>query len=276
MRRKRVRWGRVIGHRVLVVLILVWTLLPIYWVVSTSLKWPVDALATPPKFVFRPTLANYKGVFERFDFGAYLLNSLTVGLMSTSISLLLGAFAAYSLSRFKLRGARVILMLVLLVRMIPGIVLVFPLFQMFRVTHLLGTRWAVVLAHSTFCLPFTIWMVKGFVDDIPIEIEQAAMLDGCSRLGALFRVAMPLVAPGLAACFTLNFIGSWNEFMFAMILTSGQNRTLPALVVSFIDFMSVDYGRLTAASVMVMIPMMAFGMLVQRNLTRGLTLGAVH
>lgn len=269
------RWGGFLLHRFIIVIIMVWVLFPIFWVIITSLKQPIDIVSTIPKIIFEPTLNNYRGVFERYNFIKYLFNSVIVGLMATTISLILGVFGAYSLSRFKVVGSNFLMMIALLVRMVPGIVLIFPLSRMFMYTHLLGTRWAIVLAHSTFLLPLIIWMMRGFFEEVPVEIEESAMIDGCSRWGALFRITIPLAAPGITACFIISLIMSWNEFMFAMILTSGQNRTLPALVVGFIEFISIDFGKLTAASVMVMLPMMIFGIFIQRHLARGLT-GGIH
>jgi multiple sugar transport system permease protein len=268
-------WTRFLLHRFSIVIIVVWTLLPIFWVIMTSLKQPIDIISPIPKIIFKPTLRNYMGLFERYDFARYFFNSVIIGFFSTTISLVLGLFAAYSLSRFKVIGGNILMTIALLVRMVPGIVIIFPLVQMFVYTHLYGTKWALILAHSTFLLPLTIWMMKGFFDEVPLEIEESAMIDGCNRLGILFRITIPLSIPGIIACFILNLIMSWNEFMFAMILTSGDNRTLPVLVAGFIEFVSIDYGKLTAASTLVMIPMLLFGIFIQRYLVKGLT-GGIH
>jgi len=266
---------KILVHRLNIIIIVIWTLFPIFWVIMTSLKQPIDIISPIPKIIFKITLRNYIGLFERYDFAKYFFNSVIIGLSSTIISLVPGLFAAYSLSRFKVRGGNLVMTIALLVRMVPGIVIIFPLVQMFVYTHLYGTKWALILAHSTFLLPLTIWMMKGFFDEVPFEVEEAAMIDGCNRWRILSRITIPISLPGIISCFILNLIMSWNEFMFAMILTSGDNRTLPVLVAGFIEFVSIDYGKLTAASTLVMIPMLLFGIFIQRYLVKGLT-GGIH
>jgi multiple sugar transport system permease protein len=187
----------------------------------------------------------------------------------------IGTMAAYSLARRQVRGTGVMTLGILACRMVPSIALVLPLYGLMQSVHLLNTYAAVVIAHSTINLPFVIWMMRGFFQEVPMELEESAQMDGCSSLGTFLRVALPLTAPGLAATTILCVLFSWNEFLFAVVLTDVSTRTLPVTVYGFIGAISVDWGGSSAAATVIMIPMIAMGLIVQKHLTRGLTLGAV-
>jgi multiple sugar transport system permease protein len=266
--------GRVL-RAVIIGVFLLWTLIPVALIVITSFKLPVDIFTRVPRLIFHPTLINYANAFLQENFQAYFINSVIVATGTTVLSMLLGTSAAYSLARLRVLGARAIAFGVLICRMVPSIALVLPIYGLMQTLHLLNTYAAVIIAHTTFSLPFVIWMMLGFFQDMMVELEEAALIDGCSRWGAFWRIALPLATPGLAATTVLCVLFSWNEFLFSVVLTSVDTRTLPVTIFGFIGAVSVDWGGSSASATIVMIPMIVLGLLVQKYLTRGLTLGAV-
>jgi len=266
--------GRVL-RAVIIGVFLLWTLIPVALIVITSFKLPVDIFTRVPRLIFHPTLINYATAFLQENFQAYFINSVIVATGTTVLSMLLGTSAAYSLARLRVPRARAIAFCVLICRMFPSIALVLPIYGLMQTLHLLNTYAAVIIAHTTFSLPFVIWMMLGFFQDMIVELEEAALIDGCSRWGAFWRIALPLATPGLAATTVLCVLFSWNEFLFSVVLTSVDTRTLPVTIFGFIGAVSVDWGGSSASATIVMIPMIVLGLLVQKYLTRGLTLGAV-
>ncbi len=254
-------------------------LLPVYWMMTISLKSEVDQFAVPPKwFAFWPTLAHYRDAFVERSFGQYLVTSAVVAVLSTACALLLGTLAAYGLARFRLPrrlNTRVALW-ILSTRMFPPIVTAVPLFLLMNDLELLDTWAALVIVYTAFNLPFVVWMMRGFFQEIPRELEEAARVDGDTRLGALRRVILPLVAPGLAATAVFCLIISWNEFLFALTLTQTDNAmTLPVGIAGRVTQYEIEWGVMSAAGVVAMIPILVFALAVQRYLVRGLSLGAV-
>jgi multiple sugar transport system permease protein len=268
------RRGRILAY-VTVILFVAWVAIPIYAVFSNSLKPSLIIFSSPPKWLFHPTLEHYRSVFGRLHFDRYLQNSLIVAAGSTSLALLLGTPAAYAFARLKMRGGNFIAFLILFSRMVPAVVLVVPMFLIFSHLHLINTYRALILAHTTFELPLVIWLMRSFFEDIPADLEEAARVDGASKLGAFLRVALPLSAPGLTATAILCLLFSWNEFLFALILSGPSTRTMPVGVSSFIGTVSIDWGGSSAAAVLAMLPIFVLGLAVQRFLVRGLTMGAV-
>lgn len=266
--------GRVL-RAVIIGVFLLWTLIPVALIVITSFKLPVDIFTRVPRLIFHPTLINYTNAFLQENFLAYFINSVIVATGTTVLSMLLGTCAAYSLARLRVPRARAIAFCILICRMVPSIALVLPIYGLMQTLHLLNTYAAVIIAHTTFSLPFVIWMMLGFFQDMMVELEEAALIDGCSRWGAFWRIALPLATPGLAATTVLCVLFSWNEFLFSVVLTSVDTRTLPVTIFGFIGAVSVDWGGSSASATIVMIPMIVLGLLVQKYLTRGLTLGAV-
>jgi multiple sugar transport system permease protein len=258
-----------------IVLFLVWTLVPIALILLTSFKRRADIFTRVPRVIFQPTLVNYANDFVRANFAHYFLNSVIVAAFTTLVSMTIGTMAAYSLARRHIRGAGALTLAILACRMVPPIALVLPLYGLMQSVHLLNTYAAVIIAHSTINLPFVIWMMRGFFQEVPIELEECAQIDGCSSTGTFLRVALPLTAPGLAATTILCVLFSWNEFLFAVVLTDVSTRTLPVTVYGFIGAITVDWGGSSAAATVIMIPMIVMGLAVQKHLTRGLTLGAV-
>jgi multiple sugar transport system permease protein len=252
---------------------------PVYWMLTISLKTEVDQFASPPKwFTFTPTLAHYYDAFSTRSFGKYLITSAIVSTLSTACAMVLGTLAAYGLSRFRLRGQldRRLSLWILSTRMFPPIVTAVPLFLMMRDLRLINTITSLVIVYTALNLPFVVWMMRGFFKELPRELEEAAMVDGDSRLGALVRVILPLVTPGLAATAVFCLIVSWNEFLLALVLTqTDAAMTLPVGIAGRVTQYEIKWGVMSAAGVVAMVPILAFALAVQRYLVRGLSLGAV-
>ena len=273
------RRGPNIFKYALVLLGVVASLAPVYWMATISLKSEVDQFAVPPRwFNFTPTLVHYKDAFLTRSFGQYLLTSVTVAVASTLFALVLGTLAAYALARFRLPhklDTRLALW-ILSTRMFPPIVTAVPLFLMMRDVRLLNTKASLIIVYTAFNLPFVVWMMRGFFMEVPREMEEAARVDGDSRIGALWRVVLPLVVPGLAATAVFCLIISWNEFLFALVLTqTDAAMTLPVGIAGRVTQYEIKWGVMSAAGVVAMMPILVFAMAVQRYLVRGLSLGAV-
>jgi multiple sugar transport system permease protein len=264
-----------IVRAILIALVLIFILFPIIMIIMTSLKTRIDALAVPPVLIFKPTFVNYTEIFSMYDFSLYLRNSAIAAILSTVIAVLLGAPAAYSLARFRFRAKSNLAFWILSLRMTPPIAAIIPLFILLRYFTLLDTIGGLVLVYTSFNLPFVIWLMRGFFEDLPVELEESAMVEGCSRYGAFFRVAMVLAAPGLSAAAIFTFLFTWNEFLFALILTGTSARTMPVAVQLFMRETGIDWGHMCAAAVVMMVPMLIVTLFIQRYLVRGLTFGAV-
>jgi len=245
---------------------------PFLWMVMGSFKTTVDFLAYPPVFAFVPTLANYRQVLADNSFLNYTLNSTIVAAGSTGLGLLLGIPAAYALARYRRTGIGVVL---LLARMAPGIAFLIPLFVMFLQLHLVGSFVSLIASHLIFTLPLTVWMMVGFIEAVPVEIEKAALIDGCSLIGVLLRIVVPLTAQGIAATGILAFIASWNNFLFALVLANEGTKTLPVAVLGYIGYNSIQWGTLMAAATFITLPVLVLAFSVQRYIVRGLVAGAV-
>jgi multiple sugar transport system permease protein len=267
------------GKYALLICAVVAAVAPVYWMVTISLKTEVDQFATPPRwFAFSPTLDHYRDAFFTRSFGQYLITSATVATISTVCAVVIGTLAAYGLSRFRLRAGldRRLSIWILSTRMFPPIVSAVPLFLMMRDLRLLNTITSLVIVYTAFNLPFVVWMMRGFFQELPRELEEAAMVDGDSRLGALVRVILPLVTPGLAATAVFCLIMSWNEFLLALVLTqTDAAMTLPVGIAGRVTQYEIKWGVMSAAGVVAMLPILVFALGVQRYLVRGLSLGAV-
>lgn len=250
-------------------------LLPPFLLVLTSIKTELDALSFPPKWIFQPTLQNYSEIFDTSPLAAYGINSLIVASLNTAICLVIGSLAAYGLARFRFKGSEDLAFWFLSVRMMPPVAGIIPIYILMKNLRLLDTVWCLIIAYLTFNLPFVIWMLKGFFEEIPREIEESALIDGCSEFGVYLKIALPLIAPGLAATAILAFIFSWNEFLFALILTGTKAVTLPVGIIGFMKETGINWGYMTAGGVLALIPVLLFVMFVQRHLVKGLTMGAL-
>lgn len=258
-----------------VILAMLLSLAPILYLLITSFKPPELTFALPPVWIFTPTLKNYSDVVTSGDFFKYFLNSVVVALTTTLIAVTLGAFAAYGFARFRIRGKFWLRMSVLIPQMLPPITIIVPLYVLFNALKLTDTLTALVISYLTFTIPLSTWLMIGFFEDVPIDLEESAMIDGCSRLQALFRVVLPIVTPGLAATAILSFMYCWNEFLYAVILTGRDARTLPVTITSFMTNKAILWGRITASGSLVLIPVLIFALVAQRYLIRGLSKGAV-
>lgn len=258
-----------------VVLAVILSLFPIFYLLITSFKPPQLTFAIPPVWVFEPTLQNYRDVFAGGTFTKYFLNSLIVATVTTFIALVLGSFAGYGFARFQFRGATWMRLGSLVPQMLPPITIIVPLYVLFNSMKLIDTIWALIVSYLTFSIPLSIWMMTGFFADVPQELEESAMIDGCTRMGAFFRISLPIVAPGLAATAILCFIYCWNEFLYAVILTGRDARTLPVTITSFMTNKAILWGRIAASGSLVLVPVLVFAVLAQRYLVRGLSRGAI-
>ncbi|HEX6189501.1 MAG TPA: carbohydrate ABC transporter permease [Pyrinomonadaceae bacterium] len=269
---------RFLKYAVIIIALLL-TLAPVYWMITISFKREVDQFALPPKwFVFTPTLEHYADAFINRSFGQYLFNSLFVAVASTICALVIGTLAAYALARFRLPWNldRKLALWILSTRMFPAIVTAVPLFLIMRAVWLVNTRVSLIIVYTGLNLPFVVWMMRGFFAEVPRDLEEAAMVDGDSRMGAFWRVVLPLVAPGLAATAVFCLIVSWNEFLFALVLTQTDDAmTLPVGIAGRVTQYGIKWGAMSAAAVVAMVPILVFALSVQRYLVRGLSLGAV-
>jgi multiple sugar transport system permease protein len=247
-------------------------LLPFLWMVLGSFKTTVDFLSYPPVWFFQPTLENYRQVFADNAFARYVLNSLLVAAGATFFGLLFGIPAAYALARWRRSAMGIVL---LAARMAPGIAFLIPLFVLFLQFHLVGSYISLIASHLIFTLPLTVWLMVGFIEALPVEIEQSALIDGCSVPGVLLRVVVPLTAQGIAATSILSFIASWNNFLFALVLANENTKTLPVAVLGYIGYTSIQWGTLMAASCLITTPVLVLALCVQKYIVRGLVAGAV-
>jgi len=246
--------------------------LPFVWMLMNSLKNALDITAIPPKLVFVPTLQNYRKIVSDPNLLLYFRNSAIIALGSTSLGLILGLPAAYSIARY--RQSQLSLG-VLLARIIPGMSLLVPWFIFFTFTRLRDTLVAMTATHLTITLPLAIWIMIGFFEDFPRELEDAAVVDGCSVTGALLRVAVPIVMPGIIVSFILGFTFSWNNFLYSMIIGGPATRTLPVVAYNQIDMYRTDWGAMAASAFVLTLPVLLITLFVQRYIVRGLTFGAV-
>jgi multiple sugar transport system permease protein len=263
---------------ILIALALIITLLPVYWMVNTSLKTQVEVFTSPPTlWPERPVLENYVNLFVRRHLGAYLLNSLIIVGSAVLLSLVVGSLAAYSLARFGKTGLQEkVNFWVLAPRMIPPVALVVPMFLILQQLGLINKKLGLILVYTAFNLPFVALMMRSFFQEIPADLEEAAMVDGASRLRSIREIVLPLASPGLVATSIFSLIVTFNEFFFALILTSTPAAaTLPVGTAALIGKTQTLYGEMAAAGVVAAVPLVAFALLVQRHLVRGLTMGAV-
>jgi ABC-type glycerol-3-phosphate transport system permease component len=252
-------------------------LFPIYYVVITSLKPRSEIYTrTPDLWPSDPQWDQYTRVLGEGHVGRALLNSLIVAGFATVICVVVAGMAAYALARLEVPFRRTLLMLILTTQMFPLVVLIIPLFVLMRNADLIGTYQGLVIAYLAFTVPLAIWIMRGFIVTIPEELEHAAMIDGATRAGAMFRVILPIAAPGLVATATLSFIAAWNEFMLALTFMNQEERkTLPLVLQQFVGRGDVDWGAVMATSVIYTLPVVIFFLLLRKRLMHGMTAGAV-
>jgi multiple sugar transport system permease protein len=260
---------------------------PVLWIIMTAFKTRTDALAVPAKFLFAPTLDNFVRVFSRAMIGGeesfstgfdlFFFNSIFIAGTSVVLALIIGTLAAYGFSRYPLRGNDTYLFIILTTRMLPPIVVIIPIFLMFRVTGLSGTYIGIILLYTAFNLPFSIWMIKSFFDELNREVEDAARMDGSSERRVFTRICLPQVTAGLAATAVFALILTWNEFLFALLLTGTETRTVPVAMARTIGGeVGVDWGLLAAIVCLFLIPVFFVTFVLQNQLLRGVTFGTIR
>ncbi|MDA0990728.1 MAG: carbohydrate ABC transporter permease [Verrucomicrobia bacterium] len=253
----------------------IWCLFPIYWLFLTSLKKPVDVAARPPKFFFQPDVQNYIDVFYDPNVWSYFRASTIVALGSTAVVLAIGIPTAYVLARYKFRGNADFGFWILTTRMTPPVAVLIPFFVMYVNTGLLDTHLGLIIAHVAMNLSIVVWLMKGFFEDLPPEFEEAAFMDGASHFQAFYQICLPVAVPGIAAAGILAFMFSWNEFLFSLVLADSGVRTVPVGLYGFVGYQQIQWGSLSAAAMLMLLPVLAFVALFQRQLIRGLTMGAI-
>jgi len=263
------------GKSILIFLLAFLYLVPVIVLFLTSFKTQVQIMEKGFNWFFMPTLMNYSNVLWEQGFLRYMTNSLIVGLVSTFITLLIGGFASYALVRFNFFGKGTISFGTLLLRMIPPAVLVVPIYVLWTYFGLSDTRLGLIVIYVGLNLPFTIWVLISFISDVPVELEEAAIVDGCGPWRIFFTVILPLIKPGLAAAAIFTFRIAWNEFILALVLTNRLTRTLPVATTIYLTDTGVEWGNITAMGTLVALPAIIFTFIAAKQLIAGLTAGAV-
>jgi len=275
-----------LAHRTLLLFYLVFTLLPIVWLFFSTIQTQASLLRVPPRIIPDSiTFTNYIDIFKPAAFGENsgqstfvlaLRNSVIVSLGTTAVAMIFGTAAAYAFARFNIPQKRTILLIVLGSQLLPPISIIIPLFRMFKSAELLDTLWALILAYSTFSLPFVVWIMVGYFQSVPKELEEAARIDGASRFQAFVRVALPLAAPGLAATAVFTLLNAWDEFFFALIFTSTYAaKTVPIALAEFIGRHSVNWGMLVTGGFIASLPPIVLSLAFYRYIVSGLAAGGL-
>jgi len=274
---------RTFGSYFLMILLALYILAPIIWIVMMSFKNKADVISVPPKFIFEPTLDNYRALFggggegqlAGSTFLSYFKNSLIIALGAVSLSVLIGLPAAYALARFRFRFKEGLAFTYLSFRFVPEITIILPLYVIYQRLGLYNTYFGLILVYQLITLPLIVWMMRSYFEEIPVAIEQAAMTDGYSWLGAFTKLVLPLAAPGVAASVVLAFIFSWNNFVFGLMLGGQSTQPVTVGLMSFMAYNEVLWGQMAAATVITIVPEIILALLVQPYMIRGLTFGAV-
>ena len=259
----------------LIVIAILVMLVPIAWIFLAAFKNHIDVFQL--KILFTPTLENFRSVFEPpYYLGRKLVNSTIVAFVTVLIAIPAATIAAYSFSRFRMVGETAMLVVVLATQFVPAVVIILPFFVMFRDLGLLDTRLGLIIVNLAIVMPFAIWMIKGFIDGIPLDTEEAAMIDGSSRLQVIRNIVLPMAAPGLLTAGIFCFIISWNEFLFALILTNKDSVTLPIGLALFKAEEGDLWNLLSAAGIIIMVPMFVLALIIRNYFVQGMTMGAVR
>ncbi|MFV0429497.1 MAG: carbohydrate ABC transporter permease [Arachnia sp.] len=252
------------------------TLFPLYWILLTSLKPASQIAEYPVRYWPREfSIENYLSLFQKAQFGSSILNSLIVASSAAAVATLIAMLSGYVLSRFQFRGKGAVAMAFLVTQMIPAFIALGPLYQMFTELGLVDSRFGLVLVYVAMTIPFSSIMLRGFFDNIPDSLEEAAMVDGTTRLGALWRVIVPVMAPGIVATYIFNFVNSWNElFLSVTLINTDSRKTIPTALNGFISSFNIEWGPMSAAAVLTILPTMVLFMFASRWIVAGLTQGA--
>ena len=242
------------------------------WMILTGLKTGVQNISYPPQFIFLPTLENFRAVFQQYNFFRYLMNSLIIATLATGTSLILGLPAAYSIAKY--RQGRIGI-LILVARMTPFVSYLLPWYIIFRYLGLIDTYTALTITHLIITMPMVIWLMVSFFESMPAELEDAAMIDGCSRWQSFIRIVLPLMRNGIATAAIMSFIFSWNQFLFSLILSGPKTKTVPVAVYNFISYGKIDWAGIGAAATLIVLPVSIFAFFVRKSIVQGLTMGAL-
>lgn len=272
----RLRGSLLHSARILVIaVIIVFVLFPIFWMVTTAFKQRIDMFVLPPQWIFKPTLDNFRYILSTMPVGRWVLNSSVISLGTMALSLLLGVPAGYAFSRVHFRGKRFLLTFILLTRALPPVVIVLPFRVIMQWLGLFGTRTAVILIDTVYDAAFTAWLMSGMFESIPVDIEDAALIDGCSLVQAFWKIILPLSKPGLVTASLFTFILSWNDFLFALTLTSPSTATLPIGMLSTYGILNQGWTYMMALGFLAIVPVVFISLLLQRYYVSGLTFGGI-
>ncbi len=269
--RKRLGW---IGEKTAIILILFFIAFPIFWLIITAFK--PEAYVFSSTIIFPPTLDNFRAIFGgALDFGPYLLNSIVISTITILIAIPLATMASYVLSRYAFKGSTPLLIWFLVTQFIPPVVVVIPFFILFRRIGIIDTQLSLIIINLSLVLPYAVWMLKGFVDALPMEIEEAAVVDGCDEFGVLRRITFPLMMPGVITTAVFGFIMAWNEFLYALVLTRDDATTMTVGLLSTQTHRGVQWEWMSAAGMLVMVPIFILSLTIRNYFVEGMTMGAV-
>lgn len=262
---------------IFLIAVCIFCLIPFAWMLSTSLKTETEAFRIPPTWLpLQLTVDSYIGIWLRKNFATYFINSTIISLTTAVLATFFGAFAGYGFSRFFFRGRRFLIGFFLATQMLPGVLLVGPYFKILSRAGLYDTRSGLIIAFLTICLPFSTWMMKGYIDKVPQELDQSAMVDGCSRVGVFFKIVLPIVAPGMVATILFAFLLAWGDLLWALCLTSSENMITVTLgIARTVGEFRIIWPMLMAGSLVGGVPAILLYIFLQRLLVQGLTAGAV-
>ncbi len=265
---------------ILVAGICLWAVFPFAWILSTSFKPASEVYTAPTLIPQNPTLDGYVSMLfsraKQFDFRQWLFNSVFISLCTTAFSLVIAGLGGYGISRFRFRGRKILSYTILMTQVLPGSLLIIPLYIIMNSLHLIDTLWALIFAYTTFSVPFCTWMLKGFFDTIPQSLDDAARVDGCNYLGAFFRVVLPLAKPGLLATGLFSFITGWNEYLYASVLVQRyEHWTITVGLASFVGQYATDWAAVMAGATIITVPVLILFLCLQKHLVSGMTAGAV-
>lgn len=259
-------------QRLLLVAVVLAFLFPFFWMLLASFKTQQQIMSTQNVLFFTPTFQNYADVFEQYDFLKFIINSFIIAVGSTLLSLVLGLPAAYSIARYHQNKLG---LTILVARIVPGITFLIPWYILFTKLHLVDSYTSMILSHMLVGLPYIVWIMVPYFENIPIELEESARVDGCTIQQAFFRIVLPISGPGIITSSIFSFVFSWNNFMFSLVLSGDKTKTLPIAVYSFLSYSEINWGGLMAAAVVITLPVLILALLSQKYIINGLTAGAV-
>lgn len=259
-------------QKLLLIAVVLAFLFPFFWMILASFKTQQQILSTNNVFVFQPTFQNYLDVFQEYSFMQFIINSFFIATVSTVLSLVIGLPAAYSIARYRQNKLG---LTILVARIVPGITFLIPWFIIFSKLNLVDSYTSMILSHMLVGLPFIVWIMVSYFENIPLELEESARVDGCTIQGAFWRVVLPISGPGIITSSIFSFVFSWNNFMFSLVLSGQKTKTLPIAVFSFLSYSSINWGGLMAAAVVITLPVLILALFAQKYIISGLTAGAV-